>query len=181
VNFAVFSRNAEKIELCLFDDEGKKEVQRILLRERTDFVWHGYLPQARPGQLYGYRAHGPYRPEQGHRFNPHKLLIDPYARSLAGSIKWSDMQFGYTIGHRKEDLSFDRRDSAPSMPQLPGDRRASTGAATGIPRSRPTSACIYEMHVGGYTKRHPDVPAQLQGKFAGLSTPQVIDHLKSSA
>src|SRR3954468_2162878 len=179
VNFAVFSRHAEKIELCLFDEEGKKEVQRIALRERTDFVWHGYLPQARPGQLYGYRAHGPYRPEAGHRFNPHKLLIDPYARSLAGSIKWSDTHFGYTIGHRKEDLSFDRRDSAHGMPKSEVIDGAFSWGEDRHPHIHPNERVIYEMHVRGYTKRHPDVPDQLKGTFAGLCTPQVIDHLKS--
>jgi isoamylase len=179
VNFAVFSRNAEKIELCLFDDEGRKEVQRIALRERTDFVWHGYLPQARPGQLYGYRAHGPYRPEAGHRFNPHKLLIDPYARSLAGSIKWSDTHFGYTIGHKREDLSFDRRDSAHGMPKCRVIDGAFSWGEDRHPHIHPNERVIYEMHVRGYTKRHPDVPDHLRGTFAGLCTPQVIDHLKS--
>src|SRR6266446_5518246 len=117
VNFAIFSRHAEKVELCLFEETGKREVQRVTLRERTDFVWHGYLPQARPGQLYGYRVHGPYAPEAGHRFNPAKLLLDPYAKAIAGSIRWSDALFGYTIGHPDADLSRDRRDSAADLPK----------------------------------------------------------------
>ena len=117
VNFAIFSRHADKVELCLFDEAGRRELQRIPLRERTDFVWHGYLPQVRPGQLYGYRVHGPYQPEKGHRFNAHKLLLDPYARSIVGGLRWSDALFGYTIGGKRDDLSFDRRDSAPAMPK----------------------------------------------------------------
>ena len=113
VNFALFSEHAERVELCLFDDGGGQELQRIELPEYTDHVWHGYLPEARPGQLYGYRVHGPYRPEQGHRFNPNKLLLDPYARAIAGEVRWDDALFGYTIGHPDADLSFDERDSAP--------------------------------------------------------------------
>ncbi len=178
VNFAIFSRHAEKVELCLFDADGRRET-RIALRERTDFVWHGYLPQIRPGQLYGYRVHGPYKPEEGHRFNAHKLLIDPYARSLVGPLTWSDAHFGYTIGHKREDLSFDRRDDAAGMPKScvvdnsfdwGGDRRPDLGCNERI---------IYELHVGGYTRRHPDVPAGLHGKFEGLATRQVIEHMQS--
>ena len=111
VNFSIFSANAEKVELCLFDATGRREVQRVELKERTDDSWHCYLPEARPGLLYGYRVHGPYEPERGHRFNPHKLLIEPNARHIQGQIKWSDAQFGYRVGHPKEDLSFDKRDS----------------------------------------------------------------------
>ncbi len=117
VNFALFSEHAEKVELCLFDPAGRRELQRIEIRERTDQVWHCYLPEARPGMLYGYRVHGPYRPEEGHRFNPHKLLLDPYARNIVGALRWSDALFGYTVGGKREDLSFDRRDSAGGMPK----------------------------------------------------------------
>src|SRR3954468_18235543 len=117
VNFALFSRHAERVELCLFDEQGKREVQRVTLRERTDFVWHGYVPQLRPGQLYGYRVHGPYAPEQGHRFNPHKLLVDPYARELLGDVKWSSAHYGYKLRTKEKDLSFNDRDSAPGMPK----------------------------------------------------------------
>ena len=116
VNFALFSANATKVELCLFDRNGQREIERIALPEYTDDVWHGYLAWARPGMLYGYRVHGPYAPEEGHRFNPQKLLIDPYAKALAGSIKWSDAHYGYRIGSSREDLSIDRRDSARGMP-----------------------------------------------------------------
>ena len=178
VNFAIYSRYAEKVELCLFDEQ-RREVQRIALRERTDFVWHGYLPQARPDQLYAYRVHGPYKPEDGHRFNPNKLLLDPYARCISGPIKWSDAHFGYTIGHKKEDLSFDKRDDAAGMPRC----QVIDNAFDWGDDRRPHLACnervIYEMHVGGYTKRHPDVIEANRGKFAGLTTEQVVDHLKS--
>ena len=179
VNFAIYSRNAEKVELCLFDETGKKEVQRLTLRERTDFVWHGYVPGLKPGALYGYRVHGPYEPEKGHRFNPHKLLLDPYAKAIVGEIHWSDAHFGYTIGHKKEDLSLDKRESAGGMPKCQVvDDRFDWGYDF-----YPTRSCnervIYEMHVGGYTKRHPDVPAQNQGKFLGMCQQQVIDHLRS--
>jgi isoamylase len=179
VNFAIFSRHADKVELCLFDDTGKRELQRIPLRERTDFVWHGYLPQLRPGQLYGYRIYGPYQPEEGHRFNPNKLLLDPYAKSIVGGIKWSDANFGYTIGHKKEDLSLDKRDSASHMPRCQVIDESFAWAGDRHPIVTSNERVIYEMHVGGYTKRHPDVPHPSQGKFAGLTTPQVVDHLKS--
>jgi isoamylase len=179
VNFALFSRHAEKVELCLFDEGGRREVQRIALRERTDFVWHGYLPQARPGQLYGYRVHGPYAPERGHRFNPHKLLLDPYARSIVGQIRWSDTHYGYTLGHKRDDLSFDRREDAASMPRCQVIDPAFSWGDDRHPHLACNERIIYEMHVGSYTRRHPDVQPQLQGKFSGLTTPQVVDHLKS--
>jgi glycogen operon protein len=115
VNFALFSEHAEKVELCLFDEKGRREVERIPLPEQTDQVWHGFLPEARPGQVYGYRVHGPYKPEEGHRFNPNKLLFDPYTKDFLGGLRWSDAHFGYRIGHPREDLSFDKRDSAPGM------------------------------------------------------------------
>ena len=179
VNFALFSRHAAKVELCLFDESGKRETQRITLRERTDFVWHGYVPGMRPGQLYGYRVHGEYAPEKGHRFNPHKLLLDPYAKAIAGKIEWSDAQFGYTIGHKKEDLSHDRRDSAHGMPKsrVVDDRFDWNGDCH--PSIAGNKRVVYEMHVGGYTHLHPDVPQQNKGKYLGMCQQQVIDHLKS--
>src|ERR1041384_1721680 len=110
VNFAIFSESAARVELCLFDSPvATEETTRITLREQTDQVWHAYLPEARPGQLYGYRVHGAYEPRAGHRFNPHKLLIDPYAKAIASTVNWSDECFGYQIGHHEEDLSFDER------------------------------------------------------------------------
>ncbi|HET7728951.1 MAG TPA: glycogen debranching protein GlgX [Usitatibacter sp.] len=179
VNFAVFSRYAEKVELCLFDEGGKREAQRITLRERTDFVWHGYVPGLKPGQLYGYRVHGPYDPGRGHRFNPHKLLLDPYARNIVGAIHWSDIQFGYTIGHKKEDMSQDKRDSAPGMPRCQVIDPAFDWEGDMHVERACTERVIYEMHVGGYTRLHPDVPQDHKGKYLGLCTPQVLDHLKS--
>src|ERR1700742_1415665 len=112
VNFAIFSEHAEKVELCLFDPSGRRQIRCVKLTEHTDQVWHCYLPEARPGLLYGYRVHGPYAPEQGHRFNPHKLLLDPYARMIDGPLRWTDAHFGYRVGSRREDLSFDTRDNA---------------------------------------------------------------------
>jgi isoamylase len=177
VNFALFSEHAERVELCLFDARGR-ESQRIEVRERTDHVWHCYLPQARPGQAYGYRVYGPYRPRDGHRFNPHKLLVDPYAKDFAGQLRWSDALYGYTVGHRKADLSFDKRDSAPFMPKC----RVLEGAFTWGDDQRPGVAwhemVVYEMHVKGFTMRHPQVPEPMRGTYAGLSTAPAIDHLR---
>ncbi len=178
VNFALFSENAEKIELCLFDATGQHELQRITLKERTDEVWHCYLPEARPGMLYGYRVHGPYEPESGHRFNPNKLLLDPYARNITGFPRWSDAHFGYTIGDPAEDLSFDARDNAAGMPKC----KVIDGAFSWGDDRRPDIAwndmVIYETHVGGFTRRHPGVPEALRGTFAGMTCPPVIDHLR---
>jgi glycogen operon protein len=167
------------VELCLYDDTGKRELARVALRERTDFVWHGYLPAIKPGQLYGYRVHGPYQPEQGLRFNPHKLLIDPYARALAGRLAWTDAHYGYAIGHKREDASFDRHESAGAMPKSRVVDPAFDWEGDMHPVRLANERVIYEMHVGGYTKLHPDVPAASRGKFLGLTTPQVLDHLKS--
>ncbi|AKJ27490.1 glycogen debranching protein GlgX [Caldimonas brevitalea] len=178
VNFAVFSENAVAVELCLFDAEGRHERQRILLRERTDDIWHCYLPEARPGLAYGYRVHGPYRPEEGHRFNPNKLLIDPYARDLVGELRWSDALYGYTIGHKKEDLSFDKRDSAAFMPKARVLETAFTWGEDRRPQVPWADMVIYELHVRGYTKTHPGVPGPLRGTYAGLACAPVIDHLQ---
>src|SRR5687768_3195996 len=117
VNFALFSAHATKVELCLFDLDGRRELERIEMPEYTDEVWHCYLPDARPGTVYGYRVHGPYEPLHGHRFNPNKLLLDPYAKTLVGGVRWSDAHFGYRVGSPRGDLSFDRRDSAPGTPK----------------------------------------------------------------
>src|SRR6266511_3133957 len=117
VNFALFSAHATKVELSLFDMAGEREIERIELPEFTDEVWHGYLPDANPWTVYGYRVHGPYEPEAGHRFNPNKLLLDPYAKAIAGTIQWSDALFGYTVGHTDADLSCDERDSAGGLPK----------------------------------------------------------------
>ena len=178
VNFALFSEHAERVELCLFDESGENEVQRVELPEYTDQVWHGYLPEARPGQLYGYRVHGPYQPEHGHRFNPNKLLIDPYARAIVGDLRWDDALFGYTIGHPEGDLSFDERDSAPFMPRCKVIDPAFTWGNDAAPDVPWHETVIYELHVRGFTQRHPDVPEALRGTFAGLAAAGAIDHLR---
>ncbi|MEX2643513.1 MAG: glycogen debranching protein GlgX [Acetobacterales bacterium] len=177
VNFALFSANAEKVELCLFDHKGRREVERIVKPEYTDEVWHAYLADVRPGQLYGYRVHGPYDPQNGHRFNPNKLLIDPYARALSGQIRWHDAHFGYRVGSTREDLSFDRRDSAFMMPKSVVVDEAFTWGGDVRPATSWADTIIYEAHVKGMTARHPDVPPHWRGKFSGLADPHVIDHL----
>jgi isoamylase len=177
VNFALYSEHAEKVELCLFDISGKRETFRIRLPEQTDMVWHGYLPEVRPGQLYGYRVYGPYAPAQGHRFNHYKLLLDPYGKQVQGAIRWSDSHFGYRVGHKNEDLSFDRRDDAAGMPKNRVIDSAFTWGADTPPRIPWHETLIYELHVKGFTKSHPDVPEVLRGTFAGLATAPVIEYL----
>ncbi|HUO24018.1 MAG TPA: glycogen debranching protein GlgX [Candidatus Aquilonibacter sp.] len=177
VNFALFSEHAEKVELCLFDKTGRRELERINVMEQTDQVWHCYLPEARPGLLYGYRVHGPYEPAKGLRFNHHKLLLDPYAKRIVGDLKWSDAHFGYRVGHRLEDLSFDRRDSAPGMLRSMVIDPAFTWGTDRPPRTLWHKSIIYELHVKGFTFRHPQVPESLRGTYAGLATAPVIDHL----
>ena len=176
VNFSLFSVNAEKVDLCLFDPTGRYEVQRIALRERTDEIWHCYLPEARPGLLYGFRVHGPYRPEQGLRFNPNKLLIEPYAKRLEGTLLWSDAHFGYRVGHPKTDLSFDKRDSAAGTPKSRVIDPAFTWGDDRPPRVPWHDTVIYETHVRGLTMRHPEVPPPLRGTYAGLATAPMIEH-----
>ncbi|MFZ1148889.1 MAG: glycogen debranching protein GlgX, partial [Xanthobacteraceae bacterium] len=179
INFAVFSAHAERIELCLFDPGGRREIARVDLPECTDEVWHGYLPNAGTGLIYGYRAYGPYRPQEGHRFNPYKLLLDPYARRLIGKLRWTDALFGYRVDSPRSDLSFDRRDSAPSMPKAIvsddvfdwGDDRPPN-----IPWSR---TVIYEAHLRGMTMLRDDIRPNERGTFAALVNPKVIKHLQS--
>ncbi len=178
VNFALFSEHAERVELCLFDSSGRHETQRIAFRERTDQIFHGFLPQARPGLLYGYRVYGPYRPKQGHRFNGHKLLLDPYARQIVGQLRWHDALFGYRIGHGEADLSFDRRDSAAYMPRCKVVESAFSWGDDRPPRVPWHDTVIYEAHVRGLTMLHPDVPTPLRGTYAGLSCAPVVDYLK---
>ena len=177
VNFALYSEHAEKVELCLFDPSGKRELARVSLPEQTDMVWHGYLPEVRPGQLYGYRVFGPYAPEQGHRFNPHKLLLDPYGKQIQGSIRWTDAHFGYKVGHKQEDLSFDRRDDAPVMPKNRVIDPAFTWGSDTQPRIPWHDTVIYELHVKGFTMCHPDVPERLRGTYAGLASAPVVEYL----
>ncbi len=178
VNFALFSEHAEGVELCLFDPHGQHEVQRITLREQTDLIWHCYLPEARPGLLYGYRVHGPYDPARGHRFNPNKLLIDPYARDIVGPLDWSDAHFGYQVDDVGADLSFDRRDNAPNMPKCRVTDPAFSWGNDRSPQIPWHEMVIYELHVRGFTIDHPDVPPALRGTYAGLATAPVIEHLK---
>ncbi len=178
VNFALFSENAGRVDLCLFDASGRREVQRISLGEQTDQVWHCYLPEARPGLVYGYRVYGPYRPLEGHRFNPHKLLLDPYAKSIVGAVRWSDALFGYTVGHKRADLSLDRRDSAGGMPKCKVIDPAFTWGDDRRPVVPWHEMVIYELHVRGFTMQHPEVPPPLRGTYAGLATAPVIDYLQ---
>jgi glycogen operon protein len=178
VNFALFSANAEKVELCIFDARGRRELARVALPEYTDEVWHGYLPEARPGTLYGYRVYGPYEPSRGHRFNHHKLLLDPYAKALAGKLRWTDAQYGYRIGSHREDLSYDRRDNATAMPKCVVLESAFTWGEDHRPSVPWTETVFYELHVKGFTVQHPGVAPALRGTYSGLAAPVVVDYLR---
>jgi glycogen operon protein len=178
VNFAVFSAHAERIEICLFNANGRREIARYDLPECTDEVWHGYLPDAGPGTVYGYRAHGPYEPTKGHRFNPTKLLLDPYAKQLVGNVTWSDALFGYRVGNQRADLTMDRRDSAAAMPKaLVVDDRVFQWGGDRRPERPWGDTIIYEAHLKGLTKQHEEVPGPIRGTFQALGHPAVIDHL----
>ena len=177
VNFALFSAHATRVELCLFDDTGEHEIARVDLPEYTDEVWHGFLPDARPGTIYGYRVHGPYEPEQGHRFNPNKLLLDPYAKSTVGELKWDPALFGYQM-ETTDDKTFDTRDSAPFMPKGRVIDPAFSWGEDRAPRTPWENTVIYEAHVRGYTKLHPDLPEDLRGTFRGLAHRSVRQHLR---
>jgi glycogen operon protein len=178
VNFALYSAGATRVELCLFDARGHREIGRADLPERTDHVWHGYLPDALPGCVYGYRVHGPYDPASGHRFNPHKLLLDPYAKQLVGTVRWTDALFGYRVGHARADLSFDRRDSASAMPKAVVVDDAANWGDERAPNVPWADTVIYEAHLRGLTMRHPAVPPRERGTFAGLGHPAVVDYLR---
>jgi glycogen operon protein len=178
-NFALFSAHATKVELCLFDDKGEQELDRIELPEYTDQIWHGYLDNVRPGSVYGYRVHGPYQPEQGHRFNPNKLVLDPYACAHIGELKWDPAVFGYQM-ESADDLTFDERDSASFMPKCivvdPGfDWKGHPGRRV-VPRD---NTILYELHVKGFTKLHPAIPEAQRGTYAGLGTKEVTDYIRS--
>jgi len=177
-NFALFSASATKVELCLFDRDGKRETERIALPERTDDVWHVYLSHVAPGQLYGYRVHGPYAPEAGHRFNPNKLLIDPYSKRLAGQFAWTDAHFGYRTGARQADLSFDRRDNARAMVKSVVVDPAHSWARQTRPSIAWENTIVYEAHVKGLTQQRTDIPEAARGRFRGLSEPGMIAHLR---
>jgi len=179
VNFALFSAHAERVELCLFDAKGRRELERIPLPEYTDEVWHGYLPDVRPGQLYGYRVYGPYAPEEGHRFNGYKLLLDPYAKALFGPLLWSDSHFSYRIGHARADLSFDRRNNARGMPKCVVVDTAYTWGSDRPPGHSWHETVVLELHVRGHTMRHPGVRAAQRGTLLGLTAPAVIRDLRA--
>ncbi len=177
INFALFSENAEKVELCLFDSSGKQEIERIELFEQTDQIWHCYLPYGRLGQLYGYRVYGRYDPENGHRFNPNKLLLDPYAKSVVGGLDWSYPHFGYEMGGKDEDLGFDGQDNAAGMPKCQVVDTSFTWGDDRRPNTSWHETVIYELHVKGFTKQHPEIPPQLRGTYAGLGSAPAIEHL----
>jgi isoamylase len=175
-NFALFAEHATKVELCLFDTpDSTKESHRIAMPEQTDQVWHCYLPDIVPGQLYGYRVHGPYEPKYGHRFNPNKVVLDPYAKLIGRNVRWDDSLFGYKIG--EDDLSFDDRDSAAFAPLALVLDPAFTWGDDRPPRTPWHKTLIYEAHVKGFTMRHPGVPENLRGSYAGFGSEAVIQHL----
>src|SRR5438105_14002479 len=179
VNFALFSAHATKVELCLFDSpDAEKERVRIALPEHTDMVWHGFLPDARPNQVYGYRVHGPYEPAAGHRFNPNKVVMDPYAKSVARTVRWSDEMFGYKVGHADEDASLDDRDNAAFAPLAAIVDPAFTWGDDRPPRTPWHNTVIYEMHVRGFSTQHPGIPERLRGTYEALTTEHALNHLK---
>ena len=178
-NFAVFAEHAGLMRLCLFDASGRRELRQVALPECTDGVWHGYMPEVAPGQIYGYRAQGPYRPDQGHRFNPNKLLLDPYARRLAGALRWSDSLFGYRIGSPRADLSYDRRDSAPFVSKAVVTAESFDWGDDRAPRIPWSETVIYEAHLRGLTMRLEDIPEHLRGTAAALGHERTIAHLRS--
>lgn len=176
-HFAVFSAHAEQMELCLFNEEGTEEIARLPLPKREGDIWSGYIAGVGPGTVYGYRAHGPYDPANGHRFNPNKLLLDPYAKQVKGDLKWDDALYGYTIGHEAEDMSFDDRDSAEFMVKGVVQDPAFDWDGDEAIRRPWTDTIIYEAHVRGLTMQHPDVPDELRGTFLGMASEPIIDHL----
>jgi isoamylase len=179
VNFAIFAENADKVDLCLFKKEnGQKEIARIKLPEYTNQVWHGYIPKLKPGQLYGFRVHGPYEPQRGHRFNPTKLLLDPYARAIAGNYNWKDAVFGYQIGHPAHDLSINEEDSAPYVPKSVVVDPSYDWEDDEPMRTPFRRTVIYETHIKGFTCQHPEVPDELKGTYAGMSCPPVLKYIK---
>ena len=178
-NFGIFSANASKIEVCIFDADGSAEQERIVLPEYTDQIWHGYLENVTPGTIYGYRVHGPYAPEEGHRFNPNKLLLDPYAGGYFGELHWNPAVFGYTM-ESGDDLTFDERDSAPYMPKCtvvdPNFDWRGSAEGVHVPWD---DTIFYELHVKGFTKKHPAVPEGHRGTYAGLASKDVVGYIKS--
>ncbi|MBB1286364.1 glycogen debranching protein GlgX [Flavisolibacter sp. BT320] len=179
VNFAVFSENATAVELCLFDPEDETvELARIRVKERTNSIWHVYIPGLGPGQLYGYRMYGPYEPQAGHRFNPNKLLIDPYAKAISGTITWNEALFGYEMGHPEEDQSFSDSDSAPFIPKSVVIDPRFDWEGDKLPKFAYHRSIIYETHVKGFTKLHPAIPEDIRGTYAAIAHPVTIQYLK---
>jgi isoamylase len=180
INFALYADNATGVELCLFNSpDDPQAAATIKIIERTHQIWHVFLPGLKPGQLYGYRVYGPYKPEEGHRYNHHKLLIDPYAKAVAGIIEWNDALFGYEIGHPDEDLSFSTLDSAPFIPKSVVIDNHFDWGDDKSPKTAYHKTVIYETHVKGFTKLHPDIPDELKGTYAGIAHPVTINYLKS--
>jgi glycogen operon protein len=179
VNFALYSENATKVELCLFDSvEDKKEAERIAMPEHTDMVWHMYLADVRPGQLYGYRVYGPYEPANGHRFNDNKLLLDPYAKAVARAPNWTDAMSGYVIGDKQQDLSYSKLDSAADAPLACVIDEAFTWGDDRPPKTPSHKTFIYEMHVKGFTQLNEEVPKEMRGTYAGLSSEPAVRYLR---
>jgi isoamylase len=179
VNFALFSEHATHVDLCLFDSpDATTESARIRLLEQTDMVWHAFLPDCRPNQLYGYRVHGPYEPAAGQRFNPNKVVMDPYAKSVARTVRWADEMFGYQVGHPDADLSFDPRDNAPYAPLAAVVDPAFTWGEDRLPRTPWHNTVIYELHVRGFSKLNPDIPEHLRGTYEALTTEPALEHFK---
>ncbi|HEX5473584.1 MAG TPA: hypothetical protein VFX12_02895, partial [Vicinamibacterales bacterium] len=176
VNFAIFSEHATRVELCLFDSAAaSSESVTISLPEQTDMVWHGYLPDVRPGQLYGYRVHGPYDPHRGHRFNPHKIVMDPYAKVVGRTVQWNESLLGFRAG--QDDTTFDDRDNAAHAPLAAVVDAAFTWGNDRPPRTAWHDTIIYELHVKGFTRRHPELPESLRGTYLGLASEPAIRHL----
>src|SRR5438105_2647554 len=179
VNFALFSETAASVDLCLFDSpEAAQENMRIPVTEHTDQVWHIFLPDVRPGQIYGYRVFGPYEPERGLRFNGAKLLIDPYAKAIAGEVNWADEMFGYVVGEGEEDSTSDFRDDAWGMPKSVVIDNAFDWGDGIRPRTPLHSSIIYELHVKGFTKLNEKVPKELRGTYVGIGSTAAIAYFK---
>jgi isoamylase len=178
VNFALFSDNATKVELCLFNEDGSQETARVPVTERHNQIWHIYLPGAAPGQKYGYRVDGPYLPDTGHRFNPNKLLIDPYARAIDGDVECIDALLGYQAGDPLEDLQPDEQDSAPCIPKSVVIDPSFDWENVASPQTPFYKMIIYEVHVKGFTQLHPEIPPNLRGTYAGLAHPVAIKYLQ---
>ncbi|HEX2050220.1 MAG TPA: glycogen debranching protein GlgX [Actinomycetota bacterium] len=174
-NFALFSEHADAVELCLYDDHGHQT--SVELTERTAYVWHGYVPGVRPGQRYGFRVHGPYDPHAGHRFNPAKVSLDPYAKAIEGVVDWGPEVFGYDLGHPHADLARHDADSAPRVPKAVVIDESFYWGSDAPPRIPMHETVIYETHVKGFTKTHPGIPGELRGTYAGIAHPAAVEHL----